>query len=109
MSYVAWLPFYDIHIKNIERVLKQLTMFALREHPSEANQYKITLYKQRLAVIRMTTLHRRRINASLIFFLYGTINSNMNGSLVKQDICLHSNNRNLRRTEVFRVANKQLK
>lgn len=105
---VAWLPFYDVHIKNIERVLRQFTMFALKEYPSEANQYIITPYKERLESLGMTSLHRRRINSSLVF-LYDTINGNTGGSLVKHDLLLHTNNRNIRRTEVFRVADKKLK
>lgn len=54
-------------MKKIKSILKQFTMFAYKEYPSEVNDYKITPYDQRLAKLGMVSLHCRRINCSLIF------------------------------------------
>lgn len=105
---VVWLPFYDIQKSKIERVLKQFTMFALKEYPSETNQFRISSYKQRLASLNIDSLHRRRINSVLIF-MYDAINDNINCSSIKQDITVCTSNRNLWRVEHFRVADKHMK
>lgn len=105
---VVWLPFYDIYKSNIERVLKQFTMFALKEYPSEANQYRISSYENRLAALSMDSLHRRRINSALIF-MFDALNKNIHCPSINQDIQQCSNDLNLRRVESFRVADRHMK
>lgn len=105
---VVWLPFYEVHRKKIESIQKQFTMFACKEYPSVANNYKITPYDQRLAKLGMISLQRRRINSSLIF-LRDILNGNMNCPSIKQDIAVHTNDLNLRQTECFKLTDRQMK
>jgi ribonucleases P/MRP protein subunit RPP40 len=105
---VVWLPFYEVHKKKIESIQKQFTMFACREYPSEANNFRITPYDQRLAKLGMSSLQRRRINCSLTF-LRDIINDNMNCPSMKQDLSMGSSDLNLRRTECVKIIDKQMR
>ena len=105
---VVWLPFYDVYINKIESVLKQFTMFARKEYPSAANNYRITSYKQRLEALKMTTLHRRRINTS-VTFIYDILNGNANCPTVRDDITAGMSNRVLRRNEYIKIKDKNMK
>ena len=74
---VVWLPTYAVHIDKIESVLKKFTQFARREYRTEANSYRITDYRKRLEALNMTSLERRRVNASIVF-MYDIVNGNAN-------------------------------
>ena len=105
---VVWLPFYEVHKKKIESILKQFTMFACKEYPSEANNFKITPYDQRLVKLGMSSLSRRRINCSLIF-LRDIIHGTMNCPTIKNDIEICTNDLNLRRTDYIKIIDKQMR
>lgn len=100
----VWLPFYEIHKNKIERVLKQFSMYALKEYPTEANNYRINPYTHRLKKLEMCSLTRRRINTAIIF-LYDTINNLNNCTNIKNDLTRNQNVNNLRRRETFKLSN----
>jgi ribonuclease P/MRP protein subunit RPP40 len=105
---VVWLPFYEIHKNRIESILKQFSMFVLKEYPSAANNYKITPYSQRLGKLNMTSLNRRRINASILF-MYDVLNGLSNCPTIADDLITNANNRNLRRNEFIKINDKSMK
>lgn len=105
---VVWLPFFDIHKNKIESIQKQFTMFALKEYPSEANGYQIKSYSARLSELNMISLHRRRINSSIVL-IYDILNSHTNCPSVRDFMELNSNSRNLRRIEYIKITDKHMK
>ena len=70
---VVWLPFYECHKAKIESVLKQFTMFALREYPNASNNYIISSYDQRLLKLEMQSLDIRRINSAAVSYTHLTL------------------------------------
>lgn len=65
--HLIWMPTFNIHIDKVESILKQITMFAIREYPNRINNYQISFYGDRLTKLKMTTLHKRRINSAVLF------------------------------------------
>ncbi|KAI1524765.1 reverse transcriptase, partial [Pyrenophora tritici-repentis] len=84
---VVWLPTYAIHIAKIESVQKRFTQFARREYRTAANGFNITSYAGRLEALNMTSLHRRRVNASVVF-MYDIVKGNANCSTIRNDIAV---------------------
>lgn len=105
---VVWLPFEKIYKDKIESILKQFTMFARKEYPSAANNYKITSYDKRLTDLNMVSLDRRRINAS-ITFIYDVIREGMNCQTIRNDLTIDSNIRELRHSEYIKINDKNMK
>lgn len=99
---VVWLPTYAVHIDKIERVLKQFTQFARKEYPTVANGYKITEYKERLRALSMSSLERRRVNASIVF-MYDIVNGTANCPNVRNDIAIGESMRTLRHTDYLKI------
>lgn len=105
---IVWLPFYDVHKNKIESILKQFSMYARREFPSIANNFKITPYHQRLAELNMTSLNRRRVNTA-ITFLYDVIHSNSSCPSIRDAVTLNDNAQNLRRAEQIKINDRALR
>lgn len=105
---VVWSPIHNIHIDKIERILRQFTMFALNEYPTEENNLKITSYSERLTRLKMFSIKHRRTN-SLLFFIYDIINNNINCPMLKNDLIIVESNYNLRHSELIRVNDSRLK
>ena len=82
-------------------------MFALKEYPSEQNQYRITPYDQRLSNLGMTSLRRRRVNASMTY-VYDVLNGTANCPLVRGNITFNPD-RVLRRSERIKITDKRMK
>lgn len=83
-------------------------MFALKEYPNAQNNYKITPYKQRLEKLSMSSLNRRRINASNIY-LYDVINGNINCPSIRQILSINEGARRLRSNEFVKITDKKMK
>ena len=105
---VVWQPFYDVHAKKLESILKQFTMYARREYPSQANNFRITPYLQRLDELNMSTLERRRANSCLTF-MYDILHSHANCPSLKESVTLNANPRGLRRQELLRINDRSMK
>ena len=99
---VVWMPYYDIYKRKIESILRQFTMYALREYPNQSNGYRITPYKERLSLLRMQSLERRRINTS-IRFMYDIIYNNIHSPFLKSEVSFNDNRRNLRHTQLLKL------
>lgn len=103
----VWLMIPSTRAVLIESVLRQFTMFALREYPNDANNYHISSYNDRLKKLQMIKLWRRRIDNALLF-LYDLINYKIHCPFVKELICINPNNRNFRNAELFRISDASL-
>lgn len=103
----VWYPVHDIHINKIESVQKQFTMFALNEYPNASNNYRISSYRDRLIKLQMHSLNRRRINSALNF-MYDLVNSSDFCTILKNEIVINPNNRNLRRTELVKLTDRKM-
>jgi hypothetical protein len=105
---VVWLPFDKIYKDKIESILKQFTMFARKEYPAAANDYKITSYDNRLSDLSMESLDRRRINTS-ITFIYDIIHGLSNCPSIRDDIAVDNNSRVLRHNEYIKITDKHMR
>ena len=103
----VWLPFHKVYKDKIESIQKQFTMFALKEYPSEQNQFRITPYDQRLSKLGMTSLRRRRVNASMTY-AYDVLNGTANCPLVRENVSFNPD-RALRHSERIKVTDKHMK
>ena len=99
---IVWSPFYAVYSKKIESVLKQFSMFALREYARRSRNFHIPSFKNRLERLNMISLFRRRINSSIIF-VYDLMMGNSHCPLVLNIIHRNHNQRNIRRIETFRI------
>lgn len=106
---VVWLPHAQNWIDQIEQIQRQFTMFVMREYPSAANDFSITSYPDRLQLLEMTSLHRRRTNTA-VQYLYDLINDHIHCPRLKSEITINENTRNLRVTsvELFKVKDRML-
>lgn len=105
---VVWQPFYAVHSKRIESILKQFTMYARREYPAKANNFRISSYKTRLAELNMSTIERGRANFSLIY-MYDILQGQANCPSMREAIELITIDRGLRRQELLKIKDKKLK
>lgn len=103
----VWLPITSTRSDSIESVLRQFSMYALREYPSQLNNYQISSYDTRLKKLNMISLHRRRIQNALLF-LFDLANDNIHCPFVKELFCLNLNVRNLRDVEHFKITDLNL-
>lgn len=74
---LVWSPYYSCHVNRIESVQKQFLLFALRSLAWNPN-INLPPYLQRLALINLPTLERRRIMLGVCFIvklINGEINS----------------------------------
>lgn len=105
---IVWLPFYDIHRNKIECILRQFSMFALREYPNAGNNYRISGYDERLVKLGMVSLNRRRINMA-ITFMFDLIHKNVHCPLLYKELEINRNARNLRQSELIIIKDLALR
>ena len=79
-------------------------MFAFREYPSVANNYKISTYSSRLEKLNLDSLHKRRTESALVFF-YNLVNNNVHCPRLKDEVMINENPHSLRQStvEMFRI------
>lgn len=63
---VVWMPHYGVHIKRIEAVQKRFLRFALRHLPW-SDPYRLPPYEDRLKLLGLSSLSKRREVAGVIF------------------------------------------
>lgn len=100
----VWLTIPSTKADNIESVLRQFTMFALKQYPNISNNYHIDSYVTRLESLKMISLERRRINSALIFF-FDLLNNNINCPFVRDLVHVNINAHNFRNPELFKIVN----
>ena len=99
---VVWLPYYGIYKNKIESILRQFTMYAMREYPNQSNGYHITPYKDRLSLLGMQSLDRRRFNSS-IMFMHDMLFNIIHCPSLRSEISFNNNTRNLRHTDLIKI------
>lgn len=104
----VWFPFYEVHKNKIESILRQFSMFALREYPTPENNYRISSYDQRLSKLNMNSLQRRRVNSALIF-MFDIVHNNVHCPLLRQEILMNNSSRHLRQTDFVRLRDPSLR
>lgn len=98
----VWSPYHDTHSLRIEAVQRRFIRFALRGLPW-ADNYILPPYEDRLKLINLQTLVKRREVADILFvhqLLSGTIDS----PALLEMISLRTNPRNLRSVPLFHLA-----
>lgn len=103
----VWLTIPQSRSDEIESVLRQFTMFALKEYPNESNNFHISSFNNRLKRLGMAKLCRRRINYALLF-LYDVLNDNIHCPFVRDLFYINANNRNFRNSELFKISDVNL-
>jgi len=93
-----WSPFYQIHKDRIEGVQKNFLRFALRLLPW-SNPQVLPPYEERLRLINMVSLEKRR-EISDIIFIYQSVNNNILSPFISQQINFRSKSR-FRNTNLF--------
>lgn len=99
-----WSPHHNIHKTTIESIQKQIVIYLNGDHINrgENGDYALTPYTDRLAKFDVTTLVRRRINASILF-IHGIISGKINAPCLREQIILNSGVRTLRNPEFIRI------
>lgn len=97
----VWSPFYEVHIKRIESVQKNFLKYALRNLPWE-DPYRLPRYENRLNLINLSTLKKRREIADIIFIVDVT-KENILSPIISNRISINSNSR-LRSVNLFNLT-----
>lgn len=95
-------PNYEVHSNKIESVQKQFLLFALN-HEERSEDHRLRPYHERCQDLKLTSLHRRRINSG-IFFLYDLIENNLVTSSLNDRIQFRDNlNYNTRNKDLINI------
>jgi hypothetical protein len=94
---VVWSPHHKIYSDKIESVQKQFLLFALRGLGFSG--FQLPAYKSRLVLLDLTTLEKRRENASATF-IFDLIRQNVDSEILSKRIKFNDN--------VFNVRNRKL-
>lgn len=106
---VVWHPYHNVFKKLIESVLKQFTMFTLRDYPDPNNDFRTEMsYLQRLSKLEMQTSQRRRISSLLMFF-FDAMNRYIHAPLIWNEFIVNESAYVRPRTEAFRIKNRTLR
>lgn len=103
----VWFTMPSIRSDMIESILRQFSMFALKEYPNAQNNHHISPYEARLERLNMIKLNRRRINTALIYF-YDLVNTNVHSPYVNDLFYRYQNVHNFRNAELFKISNADL-
>lgn len=87
----VWNPHFDIHIRRIERIQRNFIRFAFRQF-HWINPLILPPYVDRIKLINMQTLEKRREMADVVF-LNEIINSNIDSSFLLNKIEFNHDNR----------------
>lgn len=85
-------------------------MFTFREYPNVTNNFTIPSYDDRLTRLGMVSLHKRRVNTSMLFF-YDLLSNNIHCPRLKDEVTIRENPHNLRAAsvETFVIQDKVLR
>lgn len=98
-----WLPNCQTHIDLIERTQKQAVIFLHQDNINRAeNNYVLAPYNERCADLKLVSLQRRRINASVLF-LHKIISGRVKCPDIRNTLNINSGQRTLRNPEFIRI------
>lgn len=97
----VWNPYYDIHIRRIESIQRNFIRYALRQF-EWLNPLILPPYLDRLNLIHLATLQKRRELADVIF-LTEVINLQIDSQFILNKIKF-TNNIRCRSPNMFRIA-----
>ena len=94
----VWNPFTAIDTNRIESVQKQFLLFALRGLNWDSTTYRLPNYKDRLTLLNMLTLSRRREIADTLF-AFDLVKGNFSCHSLENLIDINPNMRTLRKSK----------
>lgn len=98
---VVWSPYHSCHKKNIESVQKQAVIFLHNSYAHRVDDFRLAPYSERCAELEMTSLIRRRINASILF-IHNVIKGKLSSRVLRNEIKLNTGIRSIRNPEFIR-------
>lgn len=99
---IIWSPYQSSHKKSIESVQKQAVMFLHNDYIQlSANNFTLRPYNERCQDLEISTLIRRRVNASVLF-VHNILSGRIQSPLLRNDIQLNNGTRTIRRPEYIR-------
>lgn len=98
----VWSPHHNVHIQRIEAVQRRFLRFALRGL-GWLDIYNLPPYEDRLKLINLQSLSKRREVADIIF-AHELVSGNIDCHALLEKICININLRNLRSTPLFYLA-----
>ena len=97
----VWTPLYDKHSDRIEKVQKRFVRFALYTLPWN-NPIALPPYSDRLELVKLHSLKKRREVADLVFF-HGLLNFSISCPFLYDKISFNTSRYTLRNNRVFSV------
>lgn len=99
-----WSPYHVTHKLTIESVQKQIVIYLNGDHLNrgENGSYSLAPYTERCTKFELTTLVRRRINASVLF-IHGLISGKIDAPHLRSQMTLNQGIRTLRNPEFIRI------
>lgn len=81
---VVYNPNYDVHSNKIESIQKQFLLYAMKDE-QRTEDFQLRPYSERCGDMKLTSLHRRRINSGIIF-IYDLIEKNLISATINEKI-----------------------
>lgn len=97
----VWYPFYNVHINRLESVQNKFLRFALRRLPW-SNRFELPPYENRLNLLNMTSLHKRR-DYHLCLFLHKVLIGLMDSPEILAAISINASSRVLRSRALLQI------
>lgn len=97
----VWSPYHKVHIMRIEAVQRRFIRFALRGL-GWADIYNLPPYEDRLKLINLQPLHKRRVCADIVF-VHQLLAGNIDSSSLLGMFSFNINHRSLRSIPTFRL------
>lgn len=97
---IVWQPHYRIHSNRIESIQKQFVLYALRKL-GWTDRFALPPYLDRLQLINLESLARRRFNSS-VFFVFDLLHGFANAPNLKSLLRHYNSTRNLRSAYILR-------
>ena len=98
----VWSPYHEVHIKRIEAVQRRFLRFALRGLPW-VDIFNLPPYLDRLKLIKLQPLSRRRVVADIVF-VHQLLSGSIDSPALLEGIHLNVNSRGLRAVRAFKIT-----
>lgn len=100
---VIWSPYHQTHKNRVESTQKQAVMFFHNDYKNrQENDYVLTPYIDRCNELGLTSLIRRRVNASTLL-IYKILHSKIDSPTLRSQINLNTGVRSLRNLEFIKL------
>lgn len=103
----VWSPYHAIHKNEIESVQRQMVIFLNndRQRQRDTGNYVLQPYLDRCAKFNLTTLIRRRFNATAMF-IYDVLSGRRNSPFLRSLLVINDDSRILRNADLIKLKSR---